>query len=314
MEAAEPNHNPQGLIVEIPTEGTLGFLTKKEEECLNELKDHIKKKGQEDPKWDDWYLLRFCRARKFKIKDVIIMWDNFIDFRKEKKVDTMIGDKDFSDIKEYSKDGYHHGYYGVSRDGLPVYIEEYASVNVDELLKKFSEDHLKDYYTNSFELMLHSIFPEASKLAGRRIDRMITILDVKGVGIMRMMKSDMRSFLKMAASVSQDNYPESMGRLFIVNAGWSFTGLWKVVKQFLDEKTNKKIKILGDKFEKDLHKVVDPAQLPEFLGGTCKDSLMERKCPWFDYEQQCYEQKTYFPDGIVQGDPWKETARKQKQG
>ena len=135
----------------------------------------MKKNGQEDPKWDDWYLLRFCRARKFKIKDVLKMWDDFLNFRKEKKVDSLIGDKDFSDIREYSKKGYEHGYYGVSRDGLPVYIERYATVDVDDLLKRFSEDHLKDYYTNSFELMLHTIFPEASKLAGRRIDRMITI-------------------------------------------------------------------------------------------------------------------------------------------
>ena len=146
-------------------------------------------------------------------------------------------------------------------------------------------------------------------MVGRRIDRMVTILDVKKVGITRMMQSDMRSFLKMATSVSQDNYPESMGQLFIVNAGWSFTGLWAIVKKFLDEKTNKKIKVLGDKFEKDLHKVVDPNQLPEFLGGTCKESLFERECPWKAYEDQCYEKKTYFPDGVIQGDPWKEPAR-----
>jgi len=40
---------------------------------------------------------------------------------------------------------------------------------------------------------------------------------------------------------------------------------------------------------------------------------MERVCPWAEYEKECYEKKTYFPDGVVQGDPWKEPARRARQ-
>jgi predicted MPP superfamily phosphohydrolase len=34
-------------------------------------------------------LLRFLRARKFKLKDVIKMWGDFIDWRKKNNVDTI---------------------------------------------------------------------------------------------------------------------------------------------------------------------------------------------------------------------------------
>ena len=43
-----------------------------------------------DPVYDDYYLLRFCRARKFDLDKVIIMWNNFILWRQDNDVDTII--------------------------------------------------------------------------------------------------------------------------------------------------------------------------------------------------------------------------------
>lgn len=60
-----------------------------------------------------------------------------------------------------------------------------------------------------------------------------------------------------------------MGQCFIVNAPMIFTGVWAIVKGFLDEKTRKKITIFGSKYQKELLEVVEPHLLPEFLGGTC---------------------------------------------
>ena len=43
----------------------------------------------------------------------------------------------------------------------------------------------------------------------------------------------------------------------IVNAPWVFTGVWAVVKAFLDEKTRKKIMLVGGSYKKELLKYVD---------------------------------------------------------
>jgi hypothetical protein len=70
-----------------------------------------------------------------------------------------------------------------------------------------------------------------------------------------------------------------------------FTGVWAIVKGFIDEKTRKKITIHGSKFHKEILDLVDPAVLPDFLGGTCtcanvggclKTSYAPG--PWNDYE------------------------------
>jgi hypothetical protein len=39
-----------------------------------------------------------------------------------------------------------------------------------------------------------------------------------------------------------------MGQMFIVNAPFLFTGVWAIVKGFLDERTRNKINIKGGKF------------------------------------------------------------------
>jgi hypothetical protein len=80
---------------------------------------------------------------------------------------------------------------------------------------------------------------------------------------MRMTKSDTRAFLNMATQVAQDYYPECQGKMFIINTGMTFSALWAIVKHWLDEKTRKKISVLGSKYMKELSKYIDPANLPK---------------------------------------------------
>jgi hypothetical protein len=68
-----------------------------------------------------------------------------------------------------------------------------------------------------------------------------------------------------------------------------FTGVWAIVKGFLDEKTRNKITIKGGKFEKDLLELVEPENLPKFLGGKCTcdefgGCMKSGVGPWDDYE------------------------------
>jgi 23S rRNA A2030 N6-methylase RlmJ len=71
-----------------------------------------------------------------------------------------------------------------------------------------------------------------------------------------------RNLLQTAAGVTSNNYPENMGAMFIVNAPWTFTAIWSIVKNFLDERTTKKIQIIGSDYQKKLLEVIDAAQLP----------------------------------------------------
>jgi hypothetical protein len=90
----------------------------------------------------------------------------------------------------------------------------------------------------------------------------------------------------MASKIGSDFYPEIMGQTFIVNAPMLFSGVWVIIKGFLDEKTRKKITIKGSSYQKDLLELVDENNLPDFLGGKCKSfgAHKDGVGPWNDYD------------------------------
>lgn len=72
-----------------------------------------------------------------------------------------------------------------------------------------------------------------------------------------------------AASIGQNRYPETMGKFFIINAPWTFSAVWAVIKPWLDEVTVAKIDILSGNYKDSLLKQIDEENLPEILGGKC---------------------------------------------
>ena len=63
----------------------------------------------------------------------------------------------------------------------------------------------------------------------------MTILDLKDVSLGSASKT--YGFVKPASAMAQDNYPEMLGNMFIVNAPFLFTGIWAIVKMWIDDKT-----------------------------------------------------------------------------
>lgn len=70
----------------------------------------------------------------------------------------------------------------------------------------------------------------------------------------------------------------------IVNAPWTFSTVWAVVKGWVDEKTRSKIQILSGDPLPELLKYIDIEQLPEFLGGKNQTELTDDHGPWTDFE------------------------------
>ncbi|KAI9109690.1 hypothetical protein K1719_019320 [Acacia pycnantha] len=114
------------------------------------------------------------------------------------------------------------------------------------------------------------------------------VLDVQGVELKNFSKAA-RELVTHLQKIDGDNYPETLNRMFIINAGSGFRMLWNTVKSFLDPKTTAKINVLGNKFQSKLLEIIDASELPEFLGGTCTcadqgDCMNSYKGPWKDPE------------------------------
>lgn len=74
-----------------------------------------------------------------------------------------------------------------------------------------------------------------------------------------------------------------MGKMIITNAPHIFTGVYALVKGWIDEKTRKKISVVGNP-TKILTEFCDMDQIPTFLGGKCERPLTQSFGPWEEYD------------------------------
>ncbi|KAL2645380.1 hypothetical protein R1flu_012967 [Riccia fluitans] len=239
-----------------------------EQRAVDDFRNLLSSENLLPARHDDYYwLLRFLRARKGDRDKAKEMWANMLQWRKEYGANTIEEEFDYRELEEVRM-YYPQGHHGVDKEGRPVYIERIGKVDAVKLMHVTTLERYLRYHVLEFEKTLNWKFPACSIAAKRPICSTTTILDVAGVGLKNFGKSA-RDLIIGIQKIDNDNYPETLHRMFIINAGPGFKLLWNTVKTFLDPKTTTKIHVLGNKYQSKLLEIIDSSELPEFLGGTC---------------------------------------------
>ncbi|NXI51588.1 S14L2 protein, partial [Chloroceryle aenea] len=113
---------------------------------------------------------------------------------------------------------------------------------------------------------------------GKKIEMVLMVYDCEGLGLKHLWKPAVDIYGELL-TMFEENYPESLKRLFIVKAPKIFPVAYNLVKHLLSEDTRKKVVVLGSNWKEVLQKYIDPDQLPVEYGGTLTDPDGDPKCP-----------------------------------
>jgi len=125
----------------------VGDISEHQQEVLNQFKEWIKQNDITHNPWhNDVHFLKFCRARKFDLEKIIEMFSNYMAYRNEFNLDTIVTDFHFEQKLEVLP-YYPRGYCGVCKKGRPIYIERSGQISPSKIQEIVDYDTLfKSYY------------------------------------------------------------------------------------------------------------------------------------------------------------------------
>lgn len=224
--------------------------------CVTDLRQRF---GDKVESWHDFELVKFCIARKFEMPKVYEMLEKHLAWRVEFQ----------PSADEYFPPGmaedYPCGYTGTTDiDENLVYWERPGNAGFcksSDFVRKYQLPVIARWHACSVEMGIQRM--RASNYHSKRVCYIIDLLNVNA------MTGPMISFAQALATVEQDNYPENLGRVFVVNCSTFFRLAWKLVKVFIDERTNKKINFCAaNKAVEVLKESMPEEDIPTFCGGT----------------------------------------------
>lgn len=144
------------------------------------------------------------------------------------------------------------GYFiGVAKSGMPV-----AVVNIGRHSNTEPVDENIAFSIYMLELAIQAMRDG--------VEKVMVLIDFDGFG----MRCIDYPFLRRAIEILQNNYPERLGLVCLMEAPFVCQAAWRVIRPWLDEETRDKIKFLsGSDGRRALLELIDAELVPKKLGG-----------------------------------------------
>ncbi|CAI9755957.1 unnamed protein product [Fraxinus pennsylvanica] len=209
-------------------------------------------------------LLKFLRARDFKVKESLAMLKDTIQWRRIFNVDELIKEDLGDDLEMvvFMR--------GQDKEGHPVCYNVYGEFQNKELYAKTFADEQKrsEFLRWRIQFLERSIRKLDFSPGG--INTIFQVSDLKnspGPG-----KRELRIATKQALQILQDNYPEFVAKQVFINVPWWYLAFYRMISPFLTQRTKSKFVFAGpSKTAETLLKYISPELLPIQYGGLCVD-------------------------------------------
>ncbi|NWX47318.1 S14L2 protein, partial [Steatornis caripensis] len=225
------------------------------------------------PSQDDYFLLKWLRARCFDLPKSEAMLRKVRGRGSDGYPPPPAAVKLPVVIRKYMSGGMC----GYDREGSPIWYEIIGPLDAKGLLFSASKQDLLKNKFRDCEVLRRECEQQSQKL-GKKIEMVLMVYDCEGLGLKHLWKPAVDTYGELL-TMFEENYPESLKRLFIVKAPKIFPVAYNLVKHFLSEDTRKKVVVLGSNWKEVLQKYIDPKQIPVEYGGTLTDPDGDPKCP-----------------------------------
>ncbi|KAJ5155394.1 Sec14 cytosolic factor [Penicillium capsulatum] len=249
-----------------PQSGHPGHTSPEQDAKVHQLRVMLEQQGYTD-RLDTLTLLRFLRARKFDVEAAKTMFVECEKWRKEFGTNDLPRTFDYKEKPDVFK-FYPQYYHKVDKDGRPVYIEKMGKIDLNAMYKITTGERMLQNLVTEYEKLSDPRLPACSRKSGKLLETCCSIMDLKGVGVTSI--PSVYGYVRQATDISQNYYPERLGKLYLINAPWGFSSVFSVVKGFLDPVTVNKIHVLGSGYKSELLAQVPAENLPVEFGGTCQ--------------------------------------------
>lgn len=207
----------------------LGALDPMQESKLLELHDKVKEAiGGTQPIPSYATLLRFLRARDFSVDKSFQMLQESLKWRQDNNIDQMLSEyKPSAVITKYFLGSWHQS----DKQNCPIYILRLGHMDVKGLLKSIGEEVLLKHALHICEEGLQLI-EQATTKSGKAVTNWSLLCDLEGLSMRHLWRPGIKALLNIIETVEK-NYPETLGRVFIVRAPRVFPIAWTIVSAFI---------------------------------------------------------------------------------
>jgi len=161
--------------------------------------------------------------------------------------------------------------YGEDVHGHYFWLEQVTTIHAPELLGRFDDEHMKD--TRS--VLMEALEVKKGNAIATSVNtphKHIYVMDLSGVTFGHF-SSSVKRVVKNVIVEMGNLYPESVHKMFFVNAPFVFRAIWGMITPWLHPVTKEKTYILGggEKLLKEFEAAGIPrASVPKVLGGQAE--------------------------------------------
>mmetsp|Transcript_9938 Transcript_9938/g.22337 ORF Transcript_9938/g.22337 Transcript_9938/m.22337 type:complete len:514 (-) Transcript_9938:89-1630(-) len=246
--------------------GKLLRCTQEERVLCSELKARLAQtRGPKDPVT----LLRFLRARQGRVAVAAQMYERSMVWREETQFERGFREGFLDDRLHHRLSAFWPptAILGQDSDGDPIYWNR-MGLAPPEVLSRVPAEFLIRHEVYTITRILQALEEHGRRL-GRPVMYMTVVVDMNGLGMVRHLGYQAIQKYKACVRTMEDNFPEMVKRIIVVNVPSIAFTFWKVANSFFDEGTRDKVQFADQGSTADtLARFMDKRWIPEALGGS----------------------------------------------